>query len=295
MSATALAIIAAAAVMAVAVTIARNNYFRSFRYLASETISAAAKPPVVDALLRVPLGKHLSRLLAGSTKSLARLDQKCSLAGRPWGITGTELWQITWVGCGIWAVAGALLSTLLGFTWLPGVAIGLGAGFIPRGIVDSAADTATKEMTRRLPQFLDLLVLADQAGVEQVAALQLAAAQTAGALGNAVGTAVSRVMAEKKDVTQVFGALAETTQIEAIQDLATALAISQKYSGATYSMAISAQAERMRIAYRQTVEKKINTLSTTMMLPVGLFIMPAILLIIIGPMLPAMARGLGGL
>jgi tight adherence protein C len=226
---------------------------------------------------------------------LAKLDQKCALAGRPWGLTGIELMQITWVGCAILAVAGALISTLLGFTWLPGVAIGLAAGFVPRGIVDSAADTATKEMNRRLPQFLDLLVLADQAGVEQVSALQLAATQTGGALGKAVGTAVMAIAAEKKDVTQVFGALAETTQVEAIQDLATALAISQKYSGATYSTAISAQAERMRIAYRQTVEKKINTLSTTMMLPVGLFIMPAILLIIIGPMLPAMARGLGGL
>lgn len=295
MSALPLAILAGCAVMSVFVAIARNNYYHSFRYLASQDIQAPAKPPVVAGLLRVPMGAHIRRMLSGQTKSIAKLDQKCALAGRPWGITGGELWQITWVGCIVWAVAGGVLSTLLGFTLLPGLAIGVGAGFIPRGIVDSAADTATKEMNRRLPQFLDLLVLADQAGVEQVAALQLAATQTGGVLGKAVGTAVQRITAERKDVAQVFGALAETTQVEAIQDLATALTISQKYSGATYSMAISAQAERMRTAYRQLIEKKINTLSTTMMLPVGLFIMPAILLIIVGPMLPAMARGLGGL
>jgi pilus assembly protein TadC len=58
---------------------------------------------------------------------------------------------------------------------------------------------------------------------------------------------------------------------------------------------LTAQAEQLRNQRVQELRAKIGKLATTMIVPIGAFIIPSIMLLIIGPMVPTLFHSLGGL
>lgn len=236
----------------------------------------------------------LARVLAKRQAQQEKLEHMCILAQRPWGLTGAELDRLTWAGAIAWPLALGLGFAVIGSQAILGLVIGFFAAFIPRIVVTRRAEARSKAISAALPVLLDLLVMADQAGLTEIEALRVAASETGGALGNEIDKAIARITKVGGDVETVFAQLAADTQISALEDFAVTLSVSQQYGGATYSQAIASQADRLRAEHRQELEKRIGQLATLMIVPIGIFILPCILLLIVGPTIPTIFHALAG-
>lgn len=292
------ALAAGISILLIIIGVEDYNREKSIVALLDDTPNTDTLPTPLRILPVARPNSYFARLLASRKHIQDKLDRKLVLADRPWGLTGQELDRITLGGLVVWPIASILIFLLLGLSLPLALVIGivfggLAAGF-PWMVVDTQADTRKKALNRDLPQLLDLLVMADQAGATEIAGLELAAREIHGPLGEEISKVLARSVTLGGDIEAVFAQLGEDTQIEALEDFATTLAVSQRYGGSTYSQAIAAQAERIRDAHQQQIEKKIATLSTTMIIPIGVFLLPCIMLIIVGPTIPTMLHALGG-
>ena len=65
--------------------------------------------------------------------------------------------------------------------------------------------------------------------------------------------------------------------------------------GASISALLRTQAEQMRIRRRQRAEEEARMAPVKMLIPMGLFIFPCILIVILGPAIPQIMSTLGNL
>lgn len=285
-----LAILAAASIAMITAGVTDIRRRNSIIDLVAESQSQATPlelPTILSWLPRRRQGGILDRILSARAAQQEKLDRKCALAQRPWGLTGAELDRLTVGGLIVWPIAGGLVATLLGVLPIYGLLAGILPALVPYATVDTKATRRRKVMAASLPDLLDLLAMIDQAGAgTELEGLRIAAGEIRGPLGEEIEKALARAVRLGASVEQVFVQLAADTQLVALDEFATSLAVSEQYGGGTYSQAIQAQAERLRTARKQEIEKKIAGLSSKMMVPLGLFILPAILLLAIGPTVP---------
>lgn len=239
------------------------------------------------------LGKNAEKL--GASQIAELLEQ----AGYPWGMQvphflGLKLLCVL-IFLGIALIAGPLTIYYLGK--VPAVAGAVGrmrmlisgvflmlpiVGFmVPNLVLERVIRARHKQMKRALPDTVDLLVLAMEAGM----AFDGAVGEAVKAIEGPLSDELARVLAEVahgKERSEAFRDLAERTRMAELSLLVAAIDQAEKM-GVGLAQALRAQATELRERHMMAAKEKAAKLPVKMMIPLVVFIFPALFVVILGP------------
>ena len=179
---------------------------------------------------------------------------------------------------------------LLGATW--GFAIGW---LFPGMVVSSRTRKRQKEMVKALPDALDLLVVCVEAGL----GLNQAMVRVAQEIGH-----VSPVLGEQLELTnleiragtprdEALRNLGERTGVEDIMSFVSMLIQTDRF-GTSIADALRVHSDVLRTKRRQRAEEAAAKTAIKMLFPLVFFIFPAMFVVILGPAVIQVIRGLSG-
>jgi tight adherence protein C len=150
-------------------------------------------------------------------------------------------------------------------------------------------------MSRSMPFAIDLITVAMQAGQDFGAAVRnLVGGGMKGPLADEF-TIMLRQTELGKSRVEALKAMSERLQLDEFRSLVTAVAQSADM-GASISQTLKIQAEEIRRARYHAAERKAARAPSLMLLPMALFIMPAVFIIIFTPVvIKMMDSGVGAM
>jgi tight adherence protein C len=237
----------------------------------------------------------LGRRLTPSDYS-ERIAKKLNIAGNPPGWTVDRVMSLKVVGIGLGLVAGFLLALLLGkgsLTLLGMVLVGGVAGYYgPNFYLYQKGYDRTNSMQRSLPDALDLLTISVEAGLGFDAALSQVARNTDGALANEF----ARVLQEMQiglGRSQALRALGERSTLPELRSFTSAMVQADAF-GIPVGQVLRVQSNEMRVKRRQRAEEAAQKIPVKIMVPLVLFILPALFVAVLGPAIISMMGIFGG-
>lgn len=181
-------------------------------------------------------------------------------------------------------------ARLLTFLLDLGVAAAVGL-LLPTYYLARSARVRQERITRSLPDCLDLLVVCIEAGISLDAAL-LRVAKDLGAVHPDLSRELL-IVNQKTNAgmprADALRCLWDRTGVVQIRALVSHIVQGEKW-GTSSGRVLRVYAETLRRERKQTAEKKAATAPVKMLIPLGLFIFPAILLVVMGPVVIAVSK-----
>ena len=165
------------------------------------------------------------------------------------------------------------------------VALGFVGGFLaPDVVIKNVSDRRQAEMTKALPDALDLLVICAEAGLTVDAAFGRVSRELGKAypeLGDEFGlTAIELGFLNER--RQAFENLAQRVDLEAVRGVVTTMIQTEKY-GTPLASALRVLSAEFRHQRMMRAEEKAARLPAIMTVPLILFILPTLFVVILGP------------
>jgi tight adherence protein C len=158
----------------------------------------------------------------------------------------------------------------------------LGAFYLPDKIVTSLRQRREKQIVRAMPGAVDVLSLSVEAGLEFLLALQRQVERgLPGALRDELATILNDIRLGKSRA-EALKAFATRVEMPEISSFVSVL-VQADALGASIGPVLKMQAERMRVERFQRAEREGARASQKILFPLVLFIFPAVLIVIIGP------------
>ncbi len=180
------------------------------------------------------------------------------------------------VGLGFAVAMGSFASLYIGATVLL-AAVG---AYYPFSRVASAAKKRKAAIQRALPDFLDMLASTVQAGLAFNGALNHAVDVAAGPLGEEIKAALSEVrMGRSKG--DALRSMAERVKQEQLSAVVTAVVQAERL-GSNMAQILDELAEEVRNRRMMRAEELANLMPTKMVIPMALFMLPALFVMIFG-------------
>lgn len=184
------------------------------------------------------------------------------------------------LGMGVGGASGGIYGLL----WPVGA--GLLGWLIPNLYIKRKASKRQREIRRALPDMLDLLVVCVEAGLGLTQAFQRVTREM---------KRISPVLYEELSIMmmqlqtgssqeEAFRDLARRTQVDDLRSLATMVIQTTKF-GTSISRTLRVFSETMRDKRQQEGEEQASKASIKIMIPLVLFVMPAVFVVILGPAL----------
>ncbi len=186
------------------------------------------------------------------------------------------------------------ITLMLGFQGpllLVGVGVLWGVSFMyPDVLLNRKIEDRQKEISRKLPDILDLLVISVEAGLGFEQALDRTCTAVPGALSDEfrrmlheirIGSTRAdalRAMADRSDVTELRGFILAMLQADTF--------------GVSISRLLRSQADEMRIKRRLMAQEKAQKAPVKMLFPLVFCIFPSIFVVILGPAMINISRAL---
>ncbi len=278
-----------AALIAVSVLQPRANPLAQ-RLMPAGSVSAAEDPDMDRPLLeRVggPLFEGTVGLVwrFAPPKVLKQLDLQLTLAGRPGGVSApTFLALILLAGAivpTIYLLMGAGLGTLNPNQWLAAAVLIALCLQAPRFWLSMRIKKRQKQVQKRLPDALDLIVVCVEAGLGLDAALAKVAEETGGPLAQELRRALlESSMGKLRRVA--LRDMASRLQVPDLTSFVAALCQADQM-GTSLATVLRAQAAQMRVKRRQRAEQEAMRAPLKMLFPLVFFIFPAVFVVILGP------------
>ncbi len=253
---------------------------------APQALKDELEPGFQDRVLDPFLGRltGLGRRLTPSDYA-ERILTKLNIAGNPPGWTVDRVLSLKVVGTGVGLVGGLLLGVMLGkgfgFTVAVG-ALGLVAGYFgPNLYLYQKGYDRTAKMERALPDALDLLTISVEAGLGFDAALSQVARNTEGPLANEL----ARVLQEMQiglGRASALRALGERSTLPDLRNFTSAMVQADAF-GIPVGQVLRVQSNEMRVKRRQKAEEAAQKIPVKIMIPLVLFILPALFIAVLGP------------
>ncbi|KAF0108614.1 MAG: tight adherence protein C [Anaerolineaceae bacterium] len=247
-----------------------------------------------------PLMKRLGEISSRFTPQhvLQSTEKKLELAGNPGRMDASAFLSLRFVAA---AGLGGFLFVifLISKTWpisreLLVVALFVVLGFFfPALWLKSKIDNRQKQVRKAMPDALDLLTICVEAGLGFDAAMSKVNEKWENELSLAFGRAIREIQLGKlrrealKDMADRIG-IAEMTSF-------TAAIIQSEVLGVSMSKVLRIQADQMRMKRRQRAEEEAHKAPIKMILPMGIFIFPSILIVLLVPAGLSISKNLGGL
>jgi tight adherence protein C len=239
-----------------------------------------------------PLAHHVGQAVANGLpdRQLERLRRNLILAGLP----ARRHLSYFLAARSASAVAGGALLLLASLRQetnpaaaLLATALGAGAGFLLPGIwLGGRIARRRRQVLKGLPDALDLLSISVGAGLGFDGALQEVLGRWKNALTEELAIA-QRDMRLGKSRRAALRELTERTDVPEVAQFAAAV-IQAEQLGAPLRETLLVQAEQIRLAQRHRAEEQARKAAVKMMLPAGLCIFPALLIVLIGPAIPSL-------
>lgn len=259
---------------------------QSIDYRLSPT-SGGARPQIATTSADWLVKWHVRRLRATQVKDAPekKLPEKLTHAGYR-GVEWVARFQLGRVIAMVGATAvGAVVCKVAGRPWLLGAIGGVTLGYVvPTVVVSRMARARQRKMLRELPDVLALIVVSLEAGLSVGEVLRLVGRETL-RQGQVLGRELTATSAQMsagmtfEDTMKDFGA---RTGLDEIRSLAALLIQSEKI-GARLAPALRAAADLLNSRRRLKAEEAARKSSIKMLFPLVFFILPAMLLVILGP------------
>jgi tight adherence protein C len=164
------------------------------------------------------------------------------------------------------------------------VLAGIGGFFLPDRLVADLRRAREKQIVRALPGTVDVLSLSVEAGLEFLLALQRQIERgTPGPLRDELATVLNDIRLGKSRAEALKG-LAARLEIPDVSSFVSVL-VQADALGASIGPVLKSQAERMRVERFQRAEREGAKASQKILFPLVLFIFPAVLIVIVGPVI----------
>jgi tight adherence protein C len=241
--------------------------------------------PFSERFLR-PAIERLGSLLSRSTPQKARqdLDNRLEMAGRPGNLTPADFGAVRLVAAAVLAAVGLLLGLLMGSTVYAVVGLAFGAGFgyyLPVLWLKQKVDGRRAQIQKGLPDAMDLLVIAVDAGLGFDAAL----ARVTDKYKNALSDMFAKVLREVSLGRPRLEAMDEMGRSSGVDDLHNFIQaiIQSEQFGTGIGKILRIQADEMRRKRRQRAQEKAAQATLKMMLPMVGCIFPTLWIVLLGP------------
>jgi len=250
----------------------------------------------------MPLAKHMGEIVMRFTpqNSITSMSRKLEMAGNPWNIDPAVLFALRFLG-----IPFGMIFIILDYIAAPGsfmdgkgLILGLPAAvvgfYLPDILLQSKIDRRQKGIRKAMPDGLDLLTICVEAGLGFDAAMSKLYEKWDNEMGRAFGRVVREIQLGK-------------LRREALRDMADRLGVNEMSSfvaaviqseqlGVSMAHVLRIQADQMRIRRRQIAEEEAHKAPIKMLLPMALFIFPALCIVLMAPaFLILLESGLGPL
>jgi tight adherence protein C len=244
--------------------------------------------PIIDRL-----GKYLSE----NTPEKQRQDMqnRLNLAGRPGNLSPSDFQALRYGAAVVFFILGLLVGLL--FHTPVGLVVSAAVGallgfFAPSYYITSKVGARRKEIQLGLPDVMDLLTIAVEAGLGFDAAVQ----RVTDKFDNALADEFKTVLQEVRLGRPRLDALDEMGRRCGVEDLHnfTQAVIQSEQMGVGLAKILRLQSEEMRRKRRQRAEELAAQASLKMMLPMVGCIFPTLWLILLGPAVLIIMKAKGG-
>jgi len=241
--------------------------------------------PFSERFLR-PAIERLGNMLSRSTPAKARqdLDNRLELAGRPGNLTPADFGAIRLVAAAIMAAVGLGIGLLLATPIYLVISLAIGAVlgyYLPVLWLKQKVDARRAAIQRGLPDAMDLLVIAVDAGLGFDAAL----ARVTDKYKNALSDMFAKVLREVSLGRPRLEAMDEMGRSSGVDDLHNFIQaiIQSEQFGTGIGKILRIQADEMRRKRRQRAQEKAAQATLKMMLPMVGCIFPTLWIVLLGP------------
>jgi len=301
-----IAAVAAGAVLLIAYGIAGNRSADPVQARLSQLGTMQARTleelelqqPFLERTMR-PLATRLSGVVSRSTSSsfLQRTEQRLAMAGNPGQLRVQEWMGVKVVVAGLAAVVfflvfflflgvGPVLALVFG-------AAGLGIGYIvPEFWLSRRVKARQKKIVLQIPDALDLLTISVRAGLGFDAALAKVVEKLRGPLPDEFRRALAEIRMGKSR-REALRDIIPRTDVPSLSNFIGAI-IQAEQLGVSISKVLQVQSEQLRIDRRQRAEEMAQKAPIKMLFPLVGCIFPSLFIVILGPALILIIRGLAG-
>jgi tight adherence protein C len=217
---------------------------------------------------------------AGNTR---RLDLLLARAGRPaaWPLERVLVTKLllTAVVAGLMALV--LLGGFSGRILLFAVAVVALAWFVPDLLLISRGQKRREEIQKALPDTLDQMTIAVEAGLGFEAAMSHVARNSRGALAEELIRTLQDIQVGQPR-REAYRALADRSPEPDLRRFLRAV-IQAEQHGVSVARVLSTQAREMRVKRRQRAEEKAMKIPVKVVFPLILTILPVLIIVVIGP------------
>ena len=241
--------------------------------------------PFSERFLR-PSIERLGTLLSRSTPQKARQDllNRLELAGRPGNLTPEDFAAVRIVAAAVMAAVGLGIGLLFGNPVYLVVSLAIGAVlgyYLPVLWLRQKVDARRMEIQKGLPDAMDLLVIAVDAGLGFDAAL----ARVTDKYKNALSEQFAKVLREVSLGRPRMEAMDEMGRSSGVDDLHNFIqaVIQSEQFGTGIGKILRIQADEMRRKRRQRAQEKAAQATLKMMLPMVGCIFPTLWIVLLGP------------
>lgn len=287
----------------VAVGVGRSLTSRRVATSASDVL--LNEGPGYDEEIERPFSERLLGPAWGSFRSIGRtvtpswqmkrIRRHAQLAGLgPGGVEGLLALKAAAVAAGATLIP--LGMAALGASFGPVVLWALLGGtigyFLPDAWVARKGEARQNDIRRTLPETIDLMAIAVQAGMGLEGAIELVARKLPGALGEELHRMLQEIQLGSSR-RQALQKLRDRTEISELSTFAMAL-IQADTIGSPVAEVLQTHASEMRLLRRQRAREIAAKLPVKLLFPLLLTIFPALMVIVIGPAIVSIIEAFSG-
>lgn len=223
-------------------------------------------------------------------KSVDKLNKRLSIAGNPMNMRAQEFYGlrvlILFIGIG--------LAVLVNYKHIPfetnyllvGVAIILFALLIPLMWLNSKVSNVQDEIRHNLPDALDMLSVCASAGLGFDQSLQKITEYWPTALGREFKR-VTQEMEMGMSRSQALRNMANRLDVDELTSFISII-VQAEEMGMSFADVLHSQADQMRIMRQYRAKEVANRMPAKMIIPLAIFIFPALIAVILGPVVPTL-------
>lgn len=212
------------------------------------------------------------------------LRRKLELAGRPNGLDAERFITAKTLIAGSVGALGTgicIFTSSSGLTWLMSAALTVAAFIAPDLWLSSVVDMRKRQIRTSLPDLLDMLTISVEAGLGFDQAIAKIVRSTRGPLSEELARALQEMQAGT-DRSDALKHLAERTDVPQLSAFITAI-VQAEQLGIPIAKVLRTQAAEMRLTRRQQAEEQAQKTPVKIVFPLILCILPATLIVILGP------------